>query len=121
MQSQKFKFLPQWLWPHRLANQIALLTIILFSLGIVFFSMQVARESAQFTIRQIQQSGEALAKNISLTGSAYLFLTYYKPLEVLLMQAVDFPNVVRLEVLDSDGNVIRKVTHLDTGRIQRAY
>lgn len=118
MRQRKLNFPPIRLWPHRLANQIALLTIILFSVGIVFFSVHVARENAEFTARQIQQSGEALAKNISVTGSAYLFSTYYKPLEELLMQAADFPNVDELEVLDSDGIVIRGAKRLANGGVK---
>lgn len=108
MERPKFNFLYKRFWPRQLANQIALLTTILFSLGIAFFSVHVARENAEFTISQIQQSGEALAKNVSITGSAYLFSTYYEPLEELLIQAVNFPNVEELEILDTDGMVIRE-------------
>ena len=115
--SSKYNILYK-LWPRRLANQIALLTIILFSLGIAFFSVHVARENAEFTIRQIQQSGEALAKNVSITGSAYLFSTYYEPLEELLMQAANFPNVDQLEVLDTKGMVIREAKLLSDGKIK---
>lgn len=93
------------------------MTITLFTLGIAFFSVHVARESAGFTIKQIQQSGEALAKNVSVTGSAYLFSTYYEPLEELLMQAADFPNVEELEVVNAEGRVIREAKRMANGKV----
>lgn len=118
MERPTFYYSLHRLWPHRLSNQVALLTIMLFTLGIMFFSVHVARENAQYTIRQIEQSGEALAKNISVTGSAYLFSTYYEPLEELLMQAANFPNVVELEVLDSEGRSIREVRRQANGEVK---
>ncbi|MFO7603860.1 MAG: PAS domain-containing protein [Gammaproteobacteria bacterium] len=110
--------LSERLWPRRLAYQVTLLITLLFSLGIAFFSVHVAREYEEFTITRIQQSGEVLAKNVSVTGSAYLFSTYYQPLEELLLQAADFPNVVELEILDPTGKLIRQARHLGNGVVK---
>ena len=118
MQRPKFNFFYKRLWPRHLANQIAILTIILFSLGIIFFSVHVARENTEFIAKQIQQSGEALAKNVGATGSAYLFSTYYEPLEELLLQAANFPNVEELEILDTEGMVIREAKHQSNGKVK---
>ena len=97
------------IWPDRLDKQLALLAAMLLALTIIMFTLHTMQSEAQQISDSIKQEAVVLTKNIATTGSGYLFSTYYKPLEELLLQSASYPGVNDLLVCDPDGTVIRQV------------
>lgn len=116
MDSQKLKFLYRWFWPRRLEIQVVLLTTILFTLGIAFFSAYVFREHAAVMVQLITRNGQALAKNIEQTGNTSLFSSEHKQLQSLLEQLINYPDVNRLDVIDRDGSILDEATRAGNRR-----
>ncbi len=95
--------------PHRLAVQVPLLVTILVVATIGFFSWFTADKQAQLVSHGLQLRLNVLARNVATSSADYLLSGDLASLEQLVIQAADFPGVLRIQVSDHEGTVLADV------------
>jgi len=97
------------LLPKRLAFRIPLLAAFLLVATIIIYTWIAASSQLKITEKNIHLMGSTLSKNLAAASADYVLANDYASLEQLLLQAVDFPEVRRIQVCDEDGRILSDV------------
>lgn len=100
----------QRLWPSRLDLQIVLATAMLFASGILLYAHHAANEHAAWAVKSSEQHAQALAANLAMASAEKLLMADLASIELLLLQAARFPDVLSAAVIDPKGRVLSRVS-----------
>jgi len=95
--------------PGQLALRIPLLAAILLVGTIIIYTWIAVSDQLKVAEKNINLMGSTLSKNLAAASADYVLANDFASLEQLLLQAIDFPEVRRIQVCDKYGRIISDV------------
>lgn len=94
-------------------SQVALLMLLLTTAAFTIYALNTSRQQSRFIVESISSTGIALSRNLAFDCANLLIRKDYASLEVLLRQYANLPNVIGLNVINTDGKSISKLSVVD--------
>ena len=103
---KELKDLLKAIYPRKLGSQIALYVSILLALSMAIFSWHAIDEQVDNVKSNMQMQAEVLANNIASVSATHLLTRNYSSIEQLLLQAIDFPSVYKIQLSNGAGKLL---------------
>lgn len=99
------------IFPHRLGWQLLALFSILLTVAMVSFIFYGVSQQTQHRESAMKLQASVLASNLAASSAGYLLTRDYTSIELSLLRAAQFPEILVIQVCDADGKLLGDVVH----------
>lgn len=100
-------------WPRKLGLQLALYVSLLLALSMAGFSWHTINEQVVNITENMQLQAKVLANNLSAVSAVHLLTQDYSSIEQLLIRAVEFPGVHKIQLSNAEGKLLGDITRFE--------
>ena len=107
--------------PRKLGHQLALYVSFLLTISMLGFSWHIINEQVESVTNNMKLQARVLANNISAVSAVHLLSQDYSSIEQLLIRAVEFPGVSKIQLCNASGKLLGDVTKIKGGEPEVKY
>jgi len=101
------------IWPRKLGLQLALYVTLLFAASMAGFSWHTTTDQIENITANMRLQAKVLANNISAVSADHLLSNDYSAIEQLLIRAIEFPGVYKIQLTNAKGKLLGDITRLE--------